>query len=72
MKINIGDLFVREKTRTHIGVVFYISGIHETGQYELEYIDNNPNNAFRHKYYEEETLKDWVKNGLYKHYPVKE
>ena len=35
-KINIGDLFVRERTR-HIIIVFYISGIHISGQYKLEY-----------------------------------
>ena len=72
MKINIGDLFVRERTRTHDLNVFYISGIHTTGQYKLEYMGNDPNNKFNHKYYEEKILLSWINNKVFKHYPVKE
>jgi hypothetical protein len=71
-KINIGDLFVRERTRTHIIIVFYISGIHISGQYKLEYIGNDPNNKFKHQYYEEQTLLSWINNKMYQHFPVKE
>jgi hypothetical protein len=70
-KINIGDLFVRERTR-HIIIVFYISGIHISGQYKLEYIGNDPNNKFKHQYYEEQTLLSWINNKMYQHFPVKE